>query len=392
MLPRIPVALGVTLALGLPACAGAAMSPAGVIAALNAERAANGIPARVSEVPEWSAGCRLHDDYRAANGGASVGHEEDPARPGWTAAGAAAGEQAVLAGDSWSDGDPYAAAPLHLMRIMDPRLLRAGADDRDGLSCLAVTAGIGPPGPSDVVYTVPGDGRAGVPPSELVRELPLTPGDLLGLPAGVPTGPHLLVLADGPFARDDATRIVAARLRGPAGPVAVRWIDDADPRVGPYIPPGGVVVPLAPLAPATTYVASATVAGADGVRLARTWSFRTAGALLSALPAPRPPRASSRGRARVRVAVRGRRVLLAAPTALAGRMAAVRVSRAGATRATAVRLRPDGRVLLRPDEAGSARTRIVVRVAGFAAAGVRWRVAPVHTSVGRARDALLTSG
>jgi hypothetical protein len=223
------------------------------------------------------------------------------------------------------------------MRIMDPRLTRACADDRDDLSCLAVTAGIGPPGPSDVVYTVPRDGRTGVPPSEVARELPLTPGDLLGLPAGLATGPHLLVLADGPFARDDATRLARATLRGPSGAVALRRVDDADPRIAPYIPPGGIVVPLAPLAPATTYVASATVAGADGVRLSRTWSFRTAGSPLRALPRPRPPRASLRGRARVRVAVRGRRVLLAAPTALAGRTAAVRVSRGGLSRATSVR-------------------------------------------------------
>ena len=377
--------LALALAFTLPAVAGASATPAQVLAALNAERAANGLPAGVVEDPGWSAGCALHNDYRAANGGAAIGHDEEVGRIGYSAEGDLAGNSAVLAGTSWSQGNPFATAPLHLMRLMDPRLRLAGVDDRGGLVCMSILGGIGPAADADAVYTVPGDGRAGVPVSELAREWPFVPGDLLGLPAGRTTGPHLLVLADGPFARDDATRLIDVRLIGPLGPVEVRSIDDADPHVGPYVPPGGIAVPVERLVPGSLYRASVTVLGAAGVRLSRAWSFRTAGTAPWVTPPPRAAISALTGRADVRVSVRGRRVLLASPQALAGRTARVRVTLRGATRRLSVRLGPRAAVTLRRPEARAKGTRIAVRVSGFAADGVRWRVAPVHTSVGRAR-------
>lgn len=382
---RLPAAaLGAAAVLALPAAALAA-TPAQVLRALDAERAVNGIPAGVQEAPDQSAACALHNGYRAANGGAVVGHVEDPTRPGYTPEGAEAGRTAVLAGTSWSDGNPYADAPIHLMRLMDPRLQRAGVDDRPGLSCTTVTAGLGPAGPADAVYTVPGDGRVGIPVAQVAEEAPFVPGDLLRLPAGTRTGPHLLVLADGPFARDGDTRLVEVRLTGPLGPVEVRWIDDADPRIGPYIPPGGIAVAVEPLVAGSAYRASATVLGAHGVRLTRTWSFRTAGIAPWVTPPPAPPAGALTGRADVTVRVRGRRVVLASPPALAGRTARVEVTLGTASRRVAVRLASRSRVMLSRAEARAGRTRIAVRVPGFAAAGVRWQAATVHTSVGRAR-------
>ncbi|HTI33754.1 MAG TPA: hypothetical protein VL422_08775 [Miltoncostaea sp.] len=382
---RLPAAaLGAAVVLALPAVALAA-TPAEVLRALNAERAANGIPADVREAPEQSAGCALHNDYRAANGGAAVGHDEDPSRPGYTPEGDQAGNSAVLAGTSWSAGDPYADAPIHLMRLMDPRLQRAGVDDRPGLSCTTVTSGLGPPGPDDAVFTVPGDGRSAVPVAQVAEEAPFVPGDLLRLPAGTRTGPHLLVLADGPFARDGETRVADVRLTGPLGPVEVRWVDDADPRIGPYIPPGGIAVPVEPLIPGSAYRATATVAGVGGVRLTRAWSFRTAGTAPWVTPPPSPPPAALTGRADVTVRVRGRHVVLASPPALAGRTARVRVTLGAATRRLSVRLAGRSRLMLSRAEARADRTRIAVRVPGFAAGGVRWQTATVRTSVGRAR-------
>ena len=383
--PRLAVAvLSAAAALALPAAASAA-TPSEVLAALNAARAADGLPAGVVEAPEWSAACARHNDYRAANGGAAVGHDEQPGRPGYSPEGDLAGNSAVLAGTSWSAGNPYADAPLHLMRLMDPRLVSAGVDDRDGLSCTTVTVGLAPPAADDVVYTVPGDGRAGVPASQVAYEAPFVPGDLLRLPAGTRTGPHLLVLADGPFARDNATRVTDVRLAGPLGPVEVRWIDDADPRVGPYIPPGGIAVPVEPLVPGSVYRATATVVGDGGVRLRRTWSFRTAGTAPWVAPPPGPPPAALTGRAEVTVRVRGRRAVLGSPPALAGRTARVRVTLGASTRRVSVRLAARARVLLRPAEARADRTRIAVRVPGFDAGGVRWQTATTRTSVGRAR-------
>lgn len=382
---RLPAAaLGAAVVLALPAAALAA-TPAEVLRALNAERAANGIPAAVREAPDQSAGCALHNDYRAANGGAAVGHDEDPGRPGYTPEGDRAGNSAVLAATSWSAGDPYADAPIHLMRLMDPRLQRAGVDDRPGLSCTTVTSGLGPPGADDAVYTVPGDGRSTVPVAQVAEEAPFVPGDLLRLPAGTRTGPHLLVLADGPFARDGETRLVDVRLAGPLGPVEVRRVDDADPRIGPYIPPGGIAVPVEPLVAGSAYRAAATVAGAGGVRLTRTWSFRTAGTAPWVAPPPSPPAAALTGRADVTVRVRGRRIVLASPPALAGRTARVKVTLGTRSRQLAVRLAGRSRVMLSRAEARTDRTRIAVRVPGFAAGGVRWQTATVRTSVGRAR-------
>ncbi len=382
---RLPAAaLGAAVVLALPAAASAA-TPAHVLQAINAERAANGIPASVQEAPELSVGCALHNAYRAANGGAVVGHDEDPGRPGYTVQGAQVGRGAVLAGTSWSDGNPYADAPIHLMRLMDPRLQRAGVDDRPDLTCTAVMAGLGPAGPDDAVYTVPGDGRTGIPVAQVAEEAPFVPGDLLRLPAGTRTGPHLLVLADGPFARDGDTRLVDVRLAGPLGPVEVRWIDDADPRISPYIPPGGIAVPVEPLVAGSVYRGSATVLGVGGVRLTRTWSFRTAGSAPWVTPPPAPPAAALTGRADVTVRVRGRRVVLASPPALAGRTARVRVTLGSKSRRLAVRLASRSRVMLSRAEARADRTRIAVRVPGFDAAGVRWQAATVRTSVGRAR-------
>jgi hypothetical protein len=382
---RLPAAaLGVAVVLALPAAALAA-TPAQVLRELNAERAANGIPVGVQEAPDQSAGCALHNDYRAANGGAAVGHDEQPGRPGYTPEGAQAGRGAVLAGTSWADGNPYADAPIHLMRLMDPRLQRVGVDDRPDLSCTTVLAGLGPAAAADAVFTVPGDGRGGVPVAQVAEEAPFVPGDLLRLPAGTRTGPHVLVLADGPFARDGATRLADVRLTGPLGPVEVRWIDDADPRIGPYIPPGGIAVPVEPLIAGSVYRASATVLGVGGVRLTRTWSFRTAGSAPWATPPPPPPAAALTGRADVTVRVRGRRVVLASPPALAGRTARVRVTLGSASRRLAVRLASRSRVMLSPAEARADATRIAVRVPGFHAAGVRWQAATVRTSVGRAR-------
>jgi hypothetical protein len=274
---------------------------------------------------------------------------------------------------------------MHLMRIMDPRFARAGIDDRPDLSCMTVTTGLAPAAAADVVHSVPGDQRAGVPVAQVAREWPFVPGEQVGLPAGRRTGPHLLVLADGPFARDNATRLTRVRLVGPLGRVEVRTVDDSDPRVGPYIPPGGIVIPVEPLIAGSVHRASATVVGAGGVRLRRTWSFRTAGTAPWATRPPRPPAAALTGRADITVRVRGRRVVLASPPALAGRTARVKVSLGAASRRVSVRLAGRARVMLRPAEARSDRTRIAVRVPGFAAAGVRWQAAVVRTSVGRAR-------
>ncbi|MDX6679599.1 MAG: hypothetical protein QOE31_3651, partial [Solirubrobacteraceae bacterium] len=58
----------IAVAVASPATARAATA-AEQIAALNAQRAANGIPAGIVEQPDWTRACRDHMAYIAANGG-----------------------------------------------------------------------------------------------------------------------------------------------------------------------------------------------------------------------------------------------------------------------------------------------------------------------------------
>ena len=65
------------------------ISPAGIIATLNAERRANGIPAGVHLKSTWSARCRKHDVYMDDN--RELTHYEQQGNPGYTKGGAWAG-------------------------------------------------------------------------------------------------------------------------------------------------------------------------------------------------------------------------------------------------------------------------------------------------------------
>ena len=195
--------------------------------ALNAERAANGLPAGVAEAPDGppaapsttTTGPRTAARRRPRRGGrARPGHPE----------GDLAGHSAVLAGTSWSRGNPFAAAPstwcgswtrgssapvwttvtasLHT----DHRRHRSGRRRRRGLH-----------GSRRRAHRRPAPESPGV----AVR-----PGDLLGLAGGHRTGPHLLVLAHGPFARDDATHLLDVTPHRTARAGRGVLDDDADPR------------------------------------------------------------------------------------------------------------------------------------------------------------------
>ena len=181
-------------------------------------------------------------------------------------------------------------------------------------------------------------------------------------------------------------RIVAARLEGPSGPVEVQTIDESEPRIADYIPPGGMVIPTAPLATGTLYAAGVTVEGAAGVRLTHTWSFRTAGPVPAggAGPSAAAEAAACTGTAPLRVSVNGRRLTVWGPHALHGRRVRVVVARGRAVRRRTVVLRPSAVVALRRSEVRTG-TRITVRAGGFSAGGVRWSVPPVSTTVDLAR-------
>jgi hypothetical protein len=252
-----------------------AVSPQVAIAKLNAQRAANGIPAGILEVPEWDAACAAHNRYQRLNGG-ELTHEESRGAPGYTEAGAWAGENSVLsAGEDWSGANPWETAPIHLAQLLAPQLRRIGVDDSEGFTCATTWPGY-ESGRADALYSYPGNGTTGWPTAEVADESPFTPGDFVGLPTGTKTGLHLYVFADGPDAEDTSqVRIVSASLRDARGARKVRWVDSTTGEIGPFLPAGGILIPVAPLAPATAYHASVDVA-VGGTTLHREWQFTTA--------------------------------------------------------------------------------------------------------------------
>ncbi len=269
----VTAALALALA-GAASATGGATAHAQILSLLNAERAASGIPGNVHEDATWSAGCARHVAYLDATG--VLAHTEDPANPAYSAAGSWAGAHSVLAmGSGWAGGDPFATAPLHLIQLMSPELRRLGLDESPkGTVCMTTFPGYAQLSlKKPVVYSVPGNGATGVPYAETSNELPFVPGDFVGLPRGKQTGFNIMVYAEG-IADPWNAHIVAATLTGPGGPVAVRTVDRTTPTVGDYLPPGGgFLIPVAPLAPGTTYTASVRFAGG---RARRTWRFTTA--------------------------------------------------------------------------------------------------------------------
>ena len=268
-----------SLVVGALAASGAAgaVTSAGssaVLAALNAQRAANGIPGRLLENHTWSEKCARHIAYMGSTG--TFGHSEDPANPAYSAEGNWAGENSVLAmGTRWPTGDPFANAPIHLIQLLSPQLKRVGVEAASGYVCVTTWPGYVFSGRSKpAVYTVPGNGAVHVPYAETASEQPLVPGDAVGLPRGTRTGFNIMVYAEG--VRDPwHLRITAATLTGPHGPVALRTVDRTTPTIGPFLPPGsGFLIPVAPLQRGATYTASVTFGGGQA-RL--TWHFTTAG-------------------------------------------------------------------------------------------------------------------
>ena len=96
----------VALAVAGAASAGSGAAPGTILAALNSQRTANGIPGRVKENPTWSQKCARHIAYMGSTH--TFSHSEDPASPAYSADGNWAGENSVLAeGTSWPNGNAW---------------------------------------------------------------------------------------------------------------------------------------------------------------------------------------------------------------------------------------------------------------------------------------------
>jgi hypothetical protein len=270
--------------------ANAATAPQ-TIATLNAQRAANGIPAGITENPTWSQDCIAHDQYMHENGGVLT-HAEVPGNPGYSTGGEFAAGNSVLAQNtSWDTGNPYEYSPLHLDQLLAPALQTVGTADFDGFSCTTTFPGWTRPAPPTVtVYTYPGP-EAAIYPSEVANELPFAPGTLVGLRPGAKTGPNLLVFvaAPGESPVSNPATLGQVTLTGPAGTVSVDTVDGttripggASPAcpsgtLSCYIASGGFIIPVRPLRARATYHVQVVV-GFAGTQTTHAWTFKTRGA------------------------------------------------------------------------------------------------------------------
>jgi hypothetical protein len=277
--------IGALLAVGLlylaAAPAAGAVSAATAIANLNAQRRANGIPGDVVNDSSLSNGCALHNGYMHANGDV-LDHDEVPGRNAYTAAGDDAGNRAVLAFGAlpWTtvNSNPWETAPIHLAQLLDPSLASSGYNESFRFSC-AVALGdprrAEPAAPR--LYTYPGP-RAHIYTAEQAIERPFTPGELVGLKLGTTTGPYIFVFVDGVVPLGPVKpHIVQASVkpRGhsakKAAKLKLKIVDSTNAQLAPYLPPGGVVIPVKPLKRGK-YKASVTVAVA-GRQLTKRWKF-----------------------------------------------------------------------------------------------------------------------
>lgn len=247
--------LAVLCALLLPAAAAAISGPE-IVQRLSQQREANGIPGGLVERPEWSADCARHNYYGAQTG--ELRHSEDPSSPFYSAEGNWAAENSVLAsGSSWSRGNPWEEAPIHLIQMLAPPLSEMGAAENDNHNCATTWPGYRRPEPTSLTaYSYPGNGVSGVVPSERASESPFVPGDQVGLPEGTTTGRYLLVYLSGLDPSDAPDVTVTAALSDDNGAVDLRVVDSTNEEIGGYMPqPSAFLIPAQPLKPQTAYQA-----------------------------------------------------------------------------------------------------------------------------------------
>lgn len=258
------------------------LGSADAIAALNAQRAANGLPAGITENAAWSDGCAKHGHYLELNNGIDFSnpHDEDPSRPGYTPEGQEAARSSVLGGVYDESGsNPWEDAPIHLMQLLGPGLAQTGYAP----GCMWTWPGYTRQVPAETAtYTYPGPGTS-IYASQTASEWPYTPGERIGLP-NAETGPYLYVFAFG--AQASCVGLTSGSLSGPSGNVEVRLVDNGTDGVGNYLPPGGMLIPVNALEPASEYhaLAQGVVSPSgnctdnpfgDQVAVQWDWTFRT---------------------------------------------------------------------------------------------------------------------
>jgi hypothetical protein len=269
------VVLTIFCALLFPAGAAAISGPE-IVQRLSQQREANGIAGGLVERPDWSTGCAKHNYYGAQTG--ELRHSEDPNSPYYSVEGNWAAENSVLAsGASWSQGNPWEEAPIHLIQMLAPQLSEMGAAENNNYNCATTFPGYQRPESSSLTaYSYPGNGATGVVPAEDAAESPSVPGDRVGLPEGTTTGRYLLAYLSGIDPSDAPDVTVTATLSVAGAPVDLRVVDSTDEEIGGYMPqPSAFLIPAQPLKPRTGYQADVTWSMEGAVLFDQRFSFTT---------------------------------------------------------------------------------------------------------------------
>jgi hypothetical protein len=254
----------VSLLLALaPVAHATGLEGAGVLAIVNQQRAANGIPP-ITTLDQAYASSWCPKEFETPPTQGETGRVSSPV-------------------DDWSeDGTPYSTAPLHQYVVYEPLATVAGdVHTASGVDCMGVgepelLAAISASPP--VFYAFVNErGPLHAVSSELARELPTTPQQQLGEPANTRTGPQILLFTVGLGFQPHATSVA---LKSSSG-VAVQ-----DVKVAAQFD-GGVLVPP-PLKPGTSYtlqvdwtgeprqeISGFEVATAPAVTATQTVSFTT---------------------------------------------------------------------------------------------------------------------
>jgi hypothetical protein len=269
----IPVKLAHLRKLLLALCAGLALAgvaqssttpsptPAQAFADLNAWRTQAGEARVLRFTSAYDTGCALHDNYMNLLG--HLIHPETPGRPGYTAAGADAGPNSVLAEPEGLPEASWVDSVYHRMGVLQPRLRVSGFSATDGYVCLrvggpAVDNSLAARTPKLTLYPWPPNGSTDQPVTwgHAVGE---TPSPLTDAPGASSLGLLLSVDVNGPWSdyRMPLSKVTSASLVSSDGVSVPIAISDSTSRNGGYLSGGFGLFARTALNPGTRYTAHA---------------------------------------------------------------------------------------------------------------------------------------
>ena len=284
-----PVLIAFSVVLALTATAQASttrsLTPARALSDLNLWRAEAGERPVLRFSAANDLACALHERYLSMRG--TLAHPEQPGRPGYTAAGAAAGMNSVLAEPAGLPKATWVDAVYHRMDVLQPRLRVSGFAAADGYTCLrtngsAVDDSVSARTKTLTLYPWPANG-ANDQPLTFGHAAYETPSPLNDAPGATSLGLLLSVNVNGPWVDHAAplSTLTAASLVANGGATVPLSYSDASTPNRYYLNGGFALLPRLSLQPKTTYTAHAAgIVTAEGVTypFAITWRFTTAAA------------------------------------------------------------------------------------------------------------------